>query len=99
MDRLTYLKGERSLSRKELKKYIVMFRDEIAKECEISFPSKEELNNFTSEEFDNWFMPIYDKIKEREFEDIILIELIENYICSINNVSSAEITNTGDMYY
>ena len=99
MDRLTYLKGERSLSRKELKKYLIMFREDIEQESGIHIPSKEKIKNFTSEEFDSWFAPVAPKFLSGNIEDLFLIELIEWYICSINNVASAEATRTNDMYY
>lgn len=99
MDRLTYLKGERSKARKHLKKYLVIFRDELQEECGLSFPTKEEIKKFTSEEFDNWFLEIVSIIQEQETEDLILTELIENYICAFNNVTSAEIVSTTDFYY
>lgn len=99
MDRLTFLKGERSSARKELKNYLIMFRDDIAEECSISFPSKKEIKQYTSDEFDSWFMSIFTKLKEKISEDLVLIELIECYICSVNNVASAEEIKTNNMYY
>ncbi len=99
MNRLTYLKGERSKARKELKNYLIIFRDEISEECKIKFPSQDEMRNMTSEEFDNWFSTICSKIKKCCCEDIILIEHIEYYICSLNNVASAEETNKNNIYF
>ena len=99
MDRLTYLKGERSKSRKELKNYIIMFRDYLEQECETSFPTQEEIRNLTSQEFEDWFIGILPKLKEKESEDLVLLELIEAYVCVINNVSSAEATNENDAYF
>lgn len=99
MDRLTYLKGERSKSRKELKNYIIMFRDDLERECLVKFPTQEEIRNFTSQEFEDWFINILPKLKEKESEDLVLVDLIETYICAINNVSSAEATAENDFYY
>lgn len=99
MDRLTYLKGERRTSRKELKMYIVKFRDEISQECGTVFPSKEKIMQFTSKEFDNWFAPISPKLMTDEITDLFLKDLIDYYLCAVNNVASAELTNTNDMYY
>lgn len=98
MDRLTYLKGERSSSRKELRKYLILFRDEFQEECGISFPTRKEIKQFTSDEFDNWFMTVCSKLTETQSDDLILIELIEYYICSLNNVASAEAAMY-DMYF
>ncbi len=99
MGRLTYLKGERSKSRKKLKKYLILFGEEISEESGIQFPTKEQIRLFSSEEFDCWFVPIANKVKSNVSEDLILIELIECYLCSVNNVASAEMSNTNDIYF
>jgi len=99
MGRITYLKSERSTARKELKKYLIMFRDSFEKACGISFPSKKEIKNFTSEEFDNWFLSISEKLQESVKDDLILLDHIEYYICSLNNVLSAEEVRNNSYYY
>ena len=67
-----------------------MFRDDIEQESGVSFPSEEEIKSFTSKQFDNWFSPIASKFLSNDSDDVYLLELIEWYICSINNVASAE---------
>ena len=99
VDRLTYLKAERSSARRELKNYLIMFRDFLEQECETPFPTQEEIKNYTKEEFDVWFIKILPHLKEKESEDLVLIELIEAYICAANNVSIMETTAENDIYY
>ena len=98
MDRLTYLKGQRSLTRKQLKKYLVMFRDEISAEVNIEFPEADNIRNFDSEEFDKWFETVLKPITTKCKDDLILLEIIECYICAYNNVASEEATKN-DIYY
>ena len=98
MGRLSYLKGERSSARKELKKYLIMCRDFIAEESNIDMPSKEEIKKFSSEEFDAWFETIIGKLSAEQSKDFVLTELVENYICSCNNVAIEE-TSSKDVYF
>ena len=77
---------------------MIICRDFIAEESNIDMPSKEEIRKLSSEEFDIWFETIIGKLSAEKSKDYVLTDLVENYICTCNNVSIEE-TSSKDVYF
>lgn len=90
---LTFCKSERRKARTALRNYMVLFRDEIVNDYKINLPTQKEIRQMHSGDFDVWFNMISDDLKNKEI-DIVLNELIDNYICCVNNVATAEYEET-----
>ncbi len=95
---LTYCKSQRRKARTALRNYLIMLKSEIRRDYNISLPIDSQLKNMSGEKFDEWFASVMSVFLENKENDITLTELIDEYLCSMNNVAIAEAT-TNDIYF
>ena len=95
---LTYCKSQRRKARTALRNYILMSHSEIRRDYGIVLPIESQLKNMKSDKFDTWFISVVDKFNKNREIDETLTNLVEEYICSLNNVQIAE-TMENDLYY
>ncbi len=87
---LTYCKSQRRKARTALRNYLVSFKSEIREEFNVVMPIEEQLKNMSSEKFDIWFASVVDLFAQKKEVDYVLTELIDEYLCCVNNVEIAE---------
>ena len=87
---LTYCKSQRRKARTDLRNYLILFKKEIREEFGIALPIETQLKNMKSEKFDMWFASVMNVFAEKKDVDLTLAELIDEYLCWVNNVEIAE---------
>ena len=87
---LTYCKSQRRKARTALRNYLVSFKSEIRQEFNIVLPIESQLKNMKSDKFDTWFASVADIFAQNKEFDYVLTELIDEYLCCVNNVEIAE---------
>ena len=87
---LTYCKSQRRKTRADLRNYLALFRDDIIKDFDIELPERKIIQQMQADKFDDWFMSISKQLSNIAKTDLTLIELIDDFVCSVNNVATAE---------
>ena len=95
---LTYCKSQRRKARTALRNYLVALKSEIRNDYGVVLPIESQLKNMNSAKFDEWFASVVNVFLENKEIDLTLTELVDEYLCSLNNVAIAEAT-TNDVYY
>lgn len=90
---LDFLKTQRREIRKDIKRYLTTFRDDIIEEYNLELPTRDEIKTMPKHEFDEWLVSKYAEFIKKENTDLELIEMIEMFICVENNILNLESLN------
>ena len=90
---LDFLKSQRRQIRADIKRYLITFRDDIINEYNLELPTRDEIKTMQKHAFDEWIISNYIKFVEKENTDLELIEMIEMFICTENNIFNLEDLN------
>lgn len=91
---LDFLRTQKRQIRSDIKRYLMLFREEIISDFEIELPTKEEIKMMAKKSFDEWIIKNYSIFSTKENVDLQLVELLESFVCVENNITNMENTQS-----
>ena len=91
---INYLKSQRRKLRKDIKRYLVAFRDDVVADYGIELPTEDEINLMNKKDFDKFIVDNYSKFLSKQENDLVFIEILESYMCFTNNIENLEYAKT-----